>query len=76
VLSLLFFVYCFIPGMAVTSRRLHDQEISAWLLLLYFLSYIGGIILFILMFFDSRVQPNKHGPSPKYGGAQTVEVFA
>ncbi len=76
VLSLLFFVYCFIPGMAVTSRRLHDQEISAWLLLLYFLSYIGGIILFILMFFDSRVQPNKHGASPKYGGAQTVEVFA
>lgn len=75
-LSGLFYLYTFIPGMALTSRRLHDQEISAWLLLLYLLLYIGGLILFILMFFDSRPGPNKHGASPKYGGAQTVNVFA
>ncbi len=75
-LSGFFYLYTFIPGLALTSRRLHDQEISAWLLLLYLLSYIGGLILFILMFFDSRPGPNKHGASPKYGPAQTVDVFA
>lgn len=75
-LSGLFYLFTFIPGMAVTSRRLHDQEISAWMLLLYLLSYIGGLILFILMFFDSRPSPNRHGASPKYGAAQTVDVFA
>ncbi|MFN7165190.1 MAG: DUF805 domain-containing protein [Hyphomonas sp.] len=72
----LFYLYSIIPGIAVTIRRLHDQDMSGWLYLLNVVPYIGGIILFILMFFDSRPNPNKHGPSPKYGAAQTVDVFA
>lgn len=72
----LFYVYSIIPGISITVRRLHDQDMSGWLFLLNMIPYIGPIILFILMFFDSRPQPNKHGPSPKYGGAQTVDVFA
>lgn len=75
ILTILFWLYSIIPGMALTIRRLHDQDISGWLYLINFLPYIGGIILFILMFFDSRPNPNKHGPSPKYGPAQTVNVF-
>jgi uncharacterized membrane protein YhaH (DUF805 family) len=73
---LLFYVYSLIPGISITVRRLHDQDMSGWLYLLNILPYIGPIILFILMFFDSRPNPNKHGVSPKYGGAQTVDVFA
>ncbi len=76
ILTVLFYLYSVIPGIAVTIRRLHDQDMSGWLYLLNFVPYIGGIIIFILMFFDSRAQPNKHGPSPKYGAAQTVDVFA
>lgn len=72
----LFYFYSLIPGISITVRRLHDQDMSGWLYLINFIPYIGAIILFILMFFDSRPQPNKHGPSPKYGGAQTVDVFA
>lgn len=75
VLSGLFYLYCIFPSLSVTVRRLHDQDMSGWLLLLNFVPYIGGIILFILMFFDSRAQPNKHGISPKYAAAQTVHVF-
>jgi len=71
----IFYLYCLIPSLTVTVRRLHDQDMTGWLLLLNLVPYIGGIILFILMFFDSRSQPNKHGPSPKYGPAQTVHVF-
>lgn len=75
VLSGLFWLYCIIPGMAVTVRRLHDQDMTGWLYLINFIPYIGGIIIFILMLFDSRPNPNKHGLSPKYGAAQTVSVF-
>jgi len=72
----LFYVYSLIPSISITIRRLHDQDMSGWLYLINFIPYIGAIIIIILMFFDSRLQPNKHGPSPKYGGAQTVDVFA
>ena len=72
----LFYLYSLIPGISITVRRLHDQDMSGWLYLLNLIPYIGPIILFILMFFDSRPSPNKHGVSPKYGGAQTVDVFA
>ena len=75
VLSGIFYVYALIPSLAVTVRRLHDQDITGWLLLVNLIPYIGGLIIFILMFFDSRARPNKHGASPKYGGAQTVQVF-
>jgi len=76
ILSGLFYLYCIIPGMAVTIRRLHDQDMTGWLYLINFIPYIGGIIVFILMFFDSRPNPNKHGASPKYGAAQTIQVFS
>ena len=75
-LTALFYIYNVIPGIALTVRRLHDQDMSGWLYLISFIPYIGMLIIFILMFFDSRAAPNKHGASPKYGAAQTVDVFA
>lgn len=72
----LFYLFNVIPSIGITIRRLHDQDMSGWLYLIVFVPYIGGIIIFILMFFDSRPNPNKHGASPKYGAAQTVQVFA
>lgn len=75
VLTILFYLYSIIPGIAVTIRRLHDQDITGWLYLISFIPYIGPLIIFILMFFDSRPNPNKHGPSPKYGPAQMINVF-
>lgn len=74
--SALFYIYSIVPSLSMTVRRLHDQGMSGWMLLLNFIPYLGGLILFILMFFDSHRQPNKHGPSPKYGPAQTVDVFS
>ncbi|MBI1398988.1 DUF805 domain-containing protein [Hyphomonas sp.] len=72
----LLYIYSLIPSMSVTVRRLHDQGMSGWMLLMNFVPYLGGVILFILMFFDSHRNPNKHGPSPKYGGDETADVFA
>lgn len=76
VLTILFYLYSIIPSIAVTVRRLHDQDITGWLYLISFIPYIGPVIVFILMFFDSRPNPNKHGLSPKYGPAQTIDVFS
>lgn len=76
ILTVLFYIYNVIPDIALTVRRLHDQDMSGWLYLVNFIPYLGGLIIFILMFFDSRTAPNKHGVSPKYGAAQTVDVFA
>lgn len=72
----IFYLYNIVPGIALTVRRLHDQNMSGWLYLITLVPYIGPLIIFILMFFDSRTDPNKHGPSPKYGAAQTADVFA
>ena len=54
-----------IPGIAVTVRRLHDADHSAWWLLIVFVPLIGLIVLLVFMFQDSHPGANKYGPNPK-----------
>lgn len=54
-----------IPGLAVTVRRLHDTGKSGWWILINFVPYIGGFILFIFTVLDSEDGPNQYGPNPK-----------
>ena len=56
----------FIPGWAVTVRRLHDTDKSGWLALIGFVPLVGGVILFVLMLLDSDSSLNRYGPNPKY----------
>lgn len=58
-LSGLYTLLVFLPGLAVSVRRLHDTGHSGWL---YLLS------LFLLYFFvsDSAPEENRYGKSPKY----------
>jgi len=60
-----------IPSIAVTVRRLHDQDKSGWFYLLSFIPYVGGLILFVFMCLDGTAGPNRFGPDPK-GGHQDV----
>ncbi len=62
----LWFLYQIIPSIAVTVRRLHDQDLSGWLYLVTWVPYIGWLVVFVFMLIDSRPDPNVHGPSPKY----------
>jgi uncharacterized membrane protein YhaH (DUF805 family) len=55
----------FIPGLAVSIRRLHDIDRSGWGMLLA-LTGIGAIILLVWNFTDGTRGPNKYGPSEKY----------
>lgn len=55
----------FLPGLAVTVRRLHDTDKSGWWFLLVLIPYIGGLIVFIMMLFDGTPGMNRFGPDPQ-----------
>ncbi len=74
-LALVVFVLgSFIPGLAVTVRRLHDTGKSGWMLLLSFIPIIGPILMLIFLFTDGDRSANEYGPDPKENGIDT-EVF-
>jgi uncharacterized membrane protein YhaH (DUF805 family) len=53
------------PGMAVTSRRLHDLNLTGWLAPLTLLPYVGWLAALALIFIPSKAGPNQYGPNPK-----------
>jgi uncharacterized membrane protein YhaH (DUF805 family) len=64
VLIVIYFLGTFLPNLAIQARRLHDINVSAWLMLLHFVPYVGGIIIFIMTLLSSYPGRNKYGPSP------------
>ena len=67
VLTIIFAIVMFIPGLAVAVRRAHDQDKSGWFLLIPFYNVI-------MMFIEGTRGPNRYGPDPK--GAGDAKVFA
>jgi uncharacterized membrane protein YhaH (DUF805 family) len=57
----------FLPGLAVSIRRLHDLDRSGWWFLLIFIPIIGAIILLIWNCMRGTVGPNRFGPDPLGG---------
>ncbi|MFK7843569.1 MAG: DUF805 domain-containing protein [Sphingorhabdus sp.] len=55
----------FVPSLAVQVRRFHDQDKSGWFVLLGFIPYIGGIIVFVFMCLDGNKGENRFGQDPK-----------
>ena len=53
-----------LPGIAVSSRRLHDIDKSAWWLLLGFVPLVGAIVLIVWYCQRGTVGPNQFGPDP------------
>jgi len=68
----LYYSVTFIPGLALSVRRLHDINFSGrW----YFISLIPFAGLFIIIFWftrDSWPGENKYGPNPKFMGTQKI----
>ena len=76
---LLFFLVNFIPGLAVSVRRLHDLGLSGWLLLaayaaMLFLSVLGWIGYLVVMALPGQARENQYGPVP--GEDQLPDIFA
>jgi len=57
----------FLPGLAVSVRRLHDIDRTGWWLLIIF-TIIGIILLIIWDCIKGTTGPNRFGPDP-LGGA-------
>ncbi len=74
ILAALFWLATFIPTLAVTIRRFHDQDKSGWFYLLAFIPFVGGIIVFIFMLLEGSRGPNRFGPDPK--GPDVSRTFA
>lgn len=55
----------FIPGLAVTIRRLHDTGRTGWWVLIGLIPFFGPLILLIFMLLDSEPGTNQYGPNPK-----------
>ena len=56
----------FLPGLAVSVRRLHDLDRTGWWLLLV-LTIIGVILLIIWDCIKGTTEPNRFGPDPLAG---------
>ena len=65
VVGMLFALFSFIPSLAVSVRRLHDQDRSGWMLLLGLIPLVGGIVLLVLMCLEGTSGGNRYGPDPK-----------
>lgn len=66
ILFALYYLAVIVPSLAVTVRRLHDIDKSAWWLLINLIPFgIGGIWFLILMCTDSTPGANQWGANPK-----------
>lgn len=68
-----------IPGLALMVRRLHDVNLSGWILLgvlVPLVNLLVGIGLFIVCFIPGTVGPNKYGPDPKNPAGANADIFA
>ena len=64
-LLMLYILAIIIPSIAVSVRRLHDQDKSGSWYFVAFIPFIGGIWLLILMATEGTHGPNQYGPDPK-----------
>ena len=55
----------FIPGLAVTVRRFHDQDRSGWFVLLSLIPIVGGLIMLVFMLLPGTAGQNRFGADPK-----------
>lgn len=51
------------PNIAITARRLHDQDRTAWWLLIW-LTGIGAIVTFVFTILPGTPTANRFGPAP------------
>ena len=63
----LFALAMFIPNIAVTVRRFHDQDQSGWLCLINLIP-LGGLVVLVFMLLEGTRGPNQYGEDPKGPG--------
>jgi uncharacterized membrane protein YhaH (DUF805 family) len=64
-LSGLFILGTLLPSLAVTVRRLHDTDRSAWWLLISLIPLVGQALLLYFLIQEGDEGANEFGPDPK-----------
>ena len=64
----------FIPGLAVSVRRLHDVDKSGWFYLIVLIPLVGAIWLLILFCTEGTPGRNQYGFNPKEGDNEINEI--
>jgi uncharacterized membrane protein YhaH (DUF805 family) len=62
--ALLFVVVAILPSIAVVVRRLHDVELTGWLVLLCYTPALGAVAFVIYGLLPSQFGKNRWGPIP------------
>ncbi|MGL5698126.1 MAG: DUF805 domain-containing protein [Kluyvera sp.] len=65
VLTTLYGILVFLPGLAVQFRRLHDTNRSAWWLLLLIIPLVGWLVILIFNCQAGTPGDNRFGADPK-----------
>lgn len=65
ILSIIYGLAVFLPGLAVCVRRLHDTGKSGWMVLINLIPLIGQIWILVLIIKDSTPGENEYGSNPK-----------
>lgn len=60
ILFFLIYIALLVPSIAIAVRRLHDINYSGWFLLINFIPYIGGLVLFIFYLLPSEIKNNEY----------------
>lgn len=65
ILNVIYSLIVFLPGLAVTVRRLHDVGKSGWMIFILLIPVIGWIWFFVLLVKSGDSGENKYGKDPK-----------
>ncbi|MFD1886661.1 DUF805 domain-containing protein [Paenibacillus wenxiniae] len=65
VLTGLYSLAVFLPGLGVVVRRLHDTDRSGWWVLIALAPFVGPIILLVFMCLEGNPGDNRFGSDPK-----------
>ncbi|HCY2327231.1 TPA: DUF805 domain-containing protein [Escherichia coli] len=66
-LSMLYLLATFLPVLALAIRRLHDTDRSGTWALLFFVPFIGWLVLLVFFCTEGTSGSNRYGNDPKFG---------
>ncbi|EPX1268606.1 DUF805 domain-containing protein [Escherichia coli] len=66
-LSMLYLLATFLPVLALAIRRLHDTDRSGGWALLFFVPFIGWLVLLVFFCTEGTSGSNRYGNDPKFG---------
>ena len=75
VLLLAFLVVGAVVSTSVAIRRIHDFDVTGWLVLTFYIPYLGGVAMIVIGCIPGTPSQNRFGHDPR-GGPALQQVFS